>query len=270
MIPLQMPRLKDFPETPAVYCIENKINGMKYIGQTKNVRQRIYGHIYDSRWSIPNPKQGTLYGDYNLQQGNNFVVYILEHIDDTTNIRDKLLRKEREWLLKTNADKLYNGNNARPRDTNNNIPKKAIWIDEKTHTRFKSLAASHTMTATTFLNHLLDKFEEKPNNTTPETVDETWRFVHRSECYYCKEIFMMYRYNDLDKFQAHLDEYNRMTSNHRCPEQPKCHTCDYTDEKCKEICARCLKGHYYCECRTIIHLTCTDPKGNILEVPKTV
>jgi hypothetical protein len=160
-------------------------------------------------------------------------------------------------------------------------PKKYVTIPITRETRIKlkkvcaEMEKSYDETIQTLIKTVItlqsDKFIDTVNQTTPKTVDDTWHYVDRYECYYCKEIFLLYRYNDLDKFHTHIDEFNLIRQNHnsktKCPKLVRCPICTQTDDQCTEICERCNKEHYFCSCEQIVLLTRIDPQGNLLEVP---
>ncbi len=69
--------LQTLPNTSGIYCIENTLDGKKYIGQSQNIRKRLVkGHIYHLRCGshINNHLQAawSKYGE------DSFVAYILE------------------------------------------------------------------------------------------------------------------------------------------------------------------------------------------------
>ncbi len=74
-----------------IYCIANKINGHKYIGQSKNIKNRKHGHYYCLRNGVhTNPY---LQNAWNCYGEPNFSFIVLEYCEE-----NKLDEKEQEWI----------------------------------------------------------------------------------------------------------------------------------------------------------------------------
>ena len=62
--------------TIGIYCIENIINGKKYIGQSVNLRRRILEHC--NKLESGKDSSVALQNAYNKYGVNNFIFYVLE------------------------------------------------------------------------------------------------------------------------------------------------------------------------------------------------
>ena len=75
-----------------IYCIENKVNGHCYIGQTINFQQRKLKHQSELRLNRHcNPHLQKAYNKYGAE---NFDFYIIEQVDDYSTIGER----ERYWI----------------------------------------------------------------------------------------------------------------------------------------------------------------------------
>lgn len=64
-----------------VYCIENLVNGKKYVGQSVNVQKRFIEHKYELRRNCHGNQR--LQNSWNLHGEENFTFYILEKCDES-------------------------------------------------------------------------------------------------------------------------------------------------------------------------------------------
>ena len=99
-------RKRDF-EKCGIYCIENIINGKKYVGKSLNIYERIRTHInkLNKKSKDENPHFKSAWFKYGRE---NFKYYVLEYCE-----KNEELLKERElyWILyydTINRDKGYN------------------------------------------------------------------------------------------------------------------------------------------------------------------
>lgn len=67
---------EDFSKSSGIYCFENKINGMKYIGKSVNLRKRIKDHINQLR--IGKDACTYLQNSWSIHGEENFSIYVIE------------------------------------------------------------------------------------------------------------------------------------------------------------------------------------------------
>jgi len=80
-----------------IYCIENLLDGKKYVGLTKGeIQRRFKRHKEHAR---SNKEKQHLHDAINLYGIKNFVCYEL----DTANSFEELCEKEKEWIKKLNS-----------------------------------------------------------------------------------------------------------------------------------------------------------------------
>lgn len=100
--------LNSIDKCPGIYAIKNNLNGKIYIGQSKNLRERLKTH-YKRNWS---KKRKHLYSAFQTHGINNFEFYILYKTDKLD--RDELTRLELFYInyfdsVKTGYNMLLQG-----------------------------------------------------------------------------------------------------------------------------------------------------------------
>lgn len=79
-----------------IYCIENKVNHKKYIGQTHDFKYRWMHHRADLRGGIHHNRH--LQSAWNIYGENNFLFYVVEEVP-----LEKLNTRESYWIQKFNT-----------------------------------------------------------------------------------------------------------------------------------------------------------------------
>src|SRR5512139_170279 len=98
---LFMPHVK---RNTGIYCIENLVNGKKYIGQAHNIERRLYEHEYYLKKGAD--KATSLQLAVNKYGIENFSFYILETCEP-----DRLSEREVYYIYKFGTNKGRNGYN---------------------------------------------------------------------------------------------------------------------------------------------------------------
>jgi group I intron endonuclease len=79
-----------------VYCIENTVNGKKYVGVTRNtIQNRFKKHVYDARYG----SQTSLHRSIRKHGKRAFII---TQIDEASS-QEEMFQKERDWIIKLNT-----------------------------------------------------------------------------------------------------------------------------------------------------------------------
>lgn len=116
-----------------IYCIENLVNGKKYIGQSVDIMHRFYDHRSDL--NANKHYNSHLQRAWNMYGEDNFIFYILEECDfDTLDDREKYYVK----LFSANIPEFgYNKNSGGKGTTQelriklSNAAAKSVWTEER-------------------------------------------------------------------------------------------------------------------------------------------
>jgi group I intron endonuclease len=103
-----------------IYCLENKINGKRYIGSSINVSKRKNSHFYALRKT--KHKNIKLQRSYNKHGEDNFIFYVLEFIDN----KEKLIEREQYYI-----------NNLKPEYNINLIANSSLGVKRSEETKEK-------------------------------------------------------------------------------------------------------------------------------------
>jgi|DEB0MinimDraft_6_1074348.scaffolds.fasta_scaffold06033_2 group I intron endonuclease len=87
-------RERNLKEGCFVYCIHSLITGKKYIGSSKNLKERIKGHFKPSHWKNNYP----LYDDMKLYGKENFVWGVVEKVEEKD-----MVEREKYWITELNS-----------------------------------------------------------------------------------------------------------------------------------------------------------------------
>lgn len=105
-----------------IYCIRNIINNKKYIGKSKNIRQRIYNHIGGLNSKDKKRENQHFINSWWKHGKQNFEYFILEIIDiKTENFENIIKEKELFWMNYYNTTNRSFGYNLRQDSSTNMI-----------------------------------------------------------------------------------------------------------------------------------------------------
>jgi len=86
----------------AVYCITNELNGHQYVGASHYVELRMEGHFSELRCGTHHSKK--MQKEFNDNAGFYFSCCLLDRMMWDNEVRNKLLKSEREWIWKLDPE----------------------------------------------------------------------------------------------------------------------------------------------------------------------
>ena len=120
-----------------IYCIINLKNGNRYIGSSKNIRQRLWSHRAELRHN--KHENSHLQAAWNKYGEQNFDYYVIEVCD-----KDKLLEREQEYINTMKPEYNINQETQRPPCTEDSRKKqsetrKRLYAEGKLKPSFKHI-----------------------------------------------------------------------------------------------------------------------------------
>ena len=144
----------DFPKISCIYCIECKVNGKKYIGQTINLAARFYNHNEHFKNSIHFNR--LLEEDVKKYGSNNFIFYVLKYC------KQKDLDKHEIFYIKK-----YN--TFKDRTMGYNLDSGGHGAVEKEANTIEIKTKRHNQEIRNIIN-ILEKYGNKPLNTILKNI----------------------------------------------------------------------------------------------------
>jgi len=101
-----------------IYCIRNIVNGKVYIGKSKNIWNRIHGHVSSLRIGNKKHENSYIQAAWNKYGENNFEYFILEYI--SWQDEAKMKKQEMFWMKLYKSTNREHGYNLR-QDSDSNM-----------------------------------------------------------------------------------------------------------------------------------------------------